>query len=391
MVVLALWLAGLCAASQFAKIGVQLPEIGAIYPEAGTAIGWLFSLISLIGVLLGLVAGILGARIGARRLLLLSLVLGSGISLIQSSLPTFPVMLGFRIFEGFSHLGIVVAAPTLIGTLTPHGWRGAAMTLWSTFFGVAFALTAWLGTPLVAAKGPAILFELHAGAMLAMAVVLYVLLPHGSDPIPDGPPLSRILSPAALVERHLAAYRSPHISAPAWGWLFYAFTFISLVTILPQVVDPADRSFVAGIMPVASIGISVTLGIVLLKIFPATVVVRIGLFVAAIAACILIVAGVSPVLCITLIGSLGIVQGSSFAAIPQLNPHPEDQALANGALAQMGNLGNIAGTPVLFAVLAAGGVSAMIFVALACFVAAFAVHSYLALLRQRRPLSAGQG
>ena len=50
---------------------------------------------------------------------------------------------------------------------------------------------------------------------------------------------------------------------------------------------------------------------------------------------------------LALAACLGIVQGASFAAIPQLNPRPEDRARAAGAVAQLGNLGTTTGTPLL--------------------------------------------
>jgi hypothetical protein len=45
----------------------------------------------------------------------------------------------------------------------------------------------------------------------------------------------------------------------------------------------------------------------------------------------------------------GIVAGGGFAAVPALNDDDTDRALANGALAQLGNIGTFAGTPVLAA------------------------------------------
>jgi hypothetical protein len=45
----------------------------------------------------------------------------------------------------------------------------------------------------------------------------------------------------------------------------------------------------------------------------------------------------------------GVVAGGGFAAVPALNAADADRALANGALAQLGNIGTFAGTPVLAA------------------------------------------
>ena len=53
--ILALYAAGLGAAGQFSKMAVILPQLGQAYPQAGTLLGFLVSLLSLVGVALGLV------------------------------------------------------------------------------------------------------------------------------------------------------------------------------------------------------------------------------------------------------------------------------------------------------------------------------------------------
>jgi len=157
-VILVLWFSGLCAAAQFAKIGLILPELQQLYPEAGSALGFLITLISLVGALLGLVAGIVVGVVGPRRILVHGLIFGSLISLIQSLDIPLIYLLVSRVFEGISHLAIVVAAPMLIAHHSSERMRSAAMTLWGTFFGVSFALTAWLGLPLVEKHGIHTLF-----------------------------------------------------------------------------------------------------------------------------------------------------------------------------------------------------------------------------------------
>jgi len=161
-IVLILWVAGLCAAAQFAKMGLVLPELQQLYPEAGAASGFLITLISLIGALFGLIAGILVGQIGPRNVLLTGMMLGCLISAIQSFELSLGILLATRIVEGASHLAIVVSAPTLIAHYSNDRMRASAMTLWGTFFGVSFALTAWLGIPLAAEHGVHALFLSHA-------------------------------------------------------------------------------------------------------------------------------------------------------------------------------------------------------------------------------------
>ncbi len=385
VLVVALWAAGLGAAAQFAKIAVVLPELGALYPGRGAALGFLLTSISLLGVVLGLFAGWLGGLVGLRRLLLAALGVGAVLSAFQALLPSFSVMMLSRVLEGLSHLGIVVTAPTLIGTLTPVAVRGMAMTLWGTFFGVAFAITAWLGVPLAHGSGIPALFLAHAAVMVLTAIVLWRLLPRDAERAMTVPALDL----ASIVARHRAAYASARIVAPALGWLFYTATFVALVTILPTRVPGDARAWVAGAMPVASIMVSMTLGIALLRVMPAVGVVCAGFATAIPAAFGLLVWPGSIWVPVALAGALGLIQGASFAAIPQLNPRPADQALANGAVAQMGNTGNLIGTPLLLGAIAFGDMGAVVALVILAYALGLASHALAARARRRETTTSG--
>ena len=383
VLILLLWMAGLGAAGQFAKIGVILPELSVVYPGHGAGIGFLLSIISLVGIVFGLIAGALLGRIGARRLLIGALFLASVISLFQSIIPTFTVIMASRILEGLSHLGIVVAAPTLIGSLTPTRYRGLTMSLWGTFFGVAFAVTAWAGIPLVQHHGPGTLFMAHGVFTGFIAIALAVMLPAQRIVISRQVASSPLFNIGNFVSRHRQVYASPHIAAPAFGWLFYAAAYISLLTVLPTLMPAEDRSQVASAMPLASILVSMTLGVILLRIMQAAHVIALGFGLAILVASLFLFLPAQPWMAITLMGTTGLVQGSSFAAIPQLNPDPVNQALANGGMAQTGNLGNLLGTPLLLSVLSLAGDESMIMVVMVLFALGLTAHLLTARARFR--------
>ena len=151
--VLALFVTGMGAAAQFGKVSVLFPAWQAAYPQAGVAAGFLVSLVSLMGVLLGLLAGMVVTRVGFRRTLIGGLVMGALLSGLQALMPPLPVMLGLRAIEGLAHLAIVVAAPTLLAEITDDRSRPLAMTLWGTYFGVAFAFYAAIGPWVIGAGG----------------------------------------------------------------------------------------------------------------------------------------------------------------------------------------------------------------------------------------------
>lgn len=376
--VLALWLAGLGCAAQFAKMAVILPALQDHYGEAGVASGFLVSLIALMGIVLGLVAGVLAIRIGLRRLLLAGLVLGAGVSFVQATMPPFSWMLVSRFVEGLSHLAIVVATPTLIAQITPARHQGAALTLWGTFFGVAFAGVALIAPVLLSAGGPGAVFVAHGVYMAVFAVLLALVLP--------APAPLAIAAPALglrqLIARHVDIYTSPTVGAPAIGWVFYTLTFVALLAVLPPFIDAGQRVLATALMPVASIVSSMTLGVFLLRFVPATTVVQIGFVTAAIFGAMFAIAGPAAWLAVTLFACLGLVQGASFAAVPQLNADPADRALANGGLAQTGNLGNTTGTPLLIAIISLTGFAGVPWFLLGCYL--IAIGANVALARRRR-------
>jgi predicted MFS family arabinose efflux permease len=372
-----LWGAGLGAAAQYAKVSVIFDQLPQLYPSAGVLVGFAVSLVGFLGIIFGVVAGVLVARIRYRRALIWALWLGAAVSAFQAMVPPFEWFLASRALEGLSHLAMVVAAPTLIAQLSAPKDRGFALTLWGTFFGVAFAVLAWGGLPLVDSFGIPALFAAHAAFMAVFACIISLTLRR----LPSEN-AQETLTIRSMLTRHAAIYRSPNMSAPAFGWLFYTFCFVSVLTVLPPFIPEAARGWVMGAMPLASIASSMTLGVYLLRRITAVHVVVIGFASSALCMIWLWIAPGAPVACIALAACLGLIQGASFAAVPQLNDIAATQAQANGAMAQMGNLGNTIGTPIMVAALAWLGYSAMpIFVGTAL-IAGLCVHLALGQLRK---------
>ncbi len=379
--VMLIWFAGLGAATQFAKIAVPFSDVGLLYPDNAAVIGWLLSIISLMGAALGAISGAITARIGPNRLLLSGLVLGGALSLLQASLPVFQLMLLSRVIEGLSHLAIVVAAPTLIAQITSGRARYNSMVLWSTFFGVAFALNAWVGPPIVDRFGLPTYFAMHGGLMLLIAALIAL-----SDLKTDmGQTEGTGWGLSAFLDVHIRTYRSPFISAPPIGWFFYTLTFVSLLAILPGRLPEGQGASIAALMPLAGIVLSWLLVPLLLTVLSCVSVVNLG-FMLGIATIIALFLGAPLTFgCIALFAVLGLVQGGSFAAVPELNGTTEAQALSYGAMAQMGNAGNLLGTPVLLAILL-GVDEAGMFVAVAAFYS-IAIIAHLLLARRRKSAS----
>ena len=340
---LVVYIAGLGAAGQFAKLAVNFLALTEVYPDQETTLGLTISVISLMGVLFGLVAGMVVNRIGPRHALIIGLFLGAATSLWQAGLPALPVMIASRVLEGASQLLIVVAAPTLIADQAGERFRPAALTLWSTFFGVAFALMALIAPSVIAFGGLSILIAGHGVWMGVAGLMCVVALPRSEPAVSESLPLKSIL------QRHATAYATPGIATPAFAWLCYTLTFVSILTSLPLVTNGQAPVWLAPLAPLLSIAVALTIGIALLSRLPALRVVLIGFAGCFGAAVCVAMFGFSAVTILVLFAAMALVQGSGFAIVPQLNADADSRALANGALAQMGNLGNLTGTPILIA------------------------------------------
>lgn len=383
LLVLLLWATGLGAAAQFAKFALFIPELERLYPHSGAWLGLLVSSTSVMGALFGLFAGALAARYPLKQLLLWGLILGAAVSFMQSVLPPLMPMLASRVLEGISHLAIVVTAPTLIALASSDRRRSAAMTLWGSFFGVSFAVTAGFGIPIVANHGVDSLFMAHGVFMTVMAALIAVLIPAGEVEHRESHDRESLFSASVFAKRHLHAWGSAHIAAPAAGWLFYTLTFVALLAILPGMMNPDLRATTAFLLPLISVLASMTLGVILLSWLSAVHLIILGLILAIGSALIFLLEPRAYVSSLALFAALGLVQGATFASIPQLNPERDTQSLANGTLAQAGNIGNLVGTPLLLSVMNTFGFNAMIAIAIACYLAAIIVHVCLGVRRRR--------
>ncbi|MBL4768075.1 MAG: MFS transporter [Rhodobacteraceae bacterium] len=372
-VIIGLWAAGLGAAAQFGKISVSFSLLADVYGTTGAALGFVVSLVGLVGIIFGVTAGLIVAQVGYRRALIAALVLGAIASTYQATLPSLAMLLASRPVEGASHLAIVVAVPTLISQLSEPRHRGLTLSLWSTFFGVAFAILVWFGLPLARAYGVSALFVAHSVYMAGIAWIVWVLLPH--DVIIPG---HKVLKLKGIAQEHMRIYRSPNISAPGLGWVCYAGAFVAILTIMPTFMEPAARSLIIGGMPLAGIASSMTLGVWLLQRIAAYRIIQIG-FIACLTFSVAVWTAPDQIWAyFGLALSMGLIQGASFAAVPQLNRDPQGQAQANGALAQMGNLGTTFGTPILAGLVGFAGINGFLIFTVVLFLVGITVHAVLA-------------
>jgi MFS family permease len=140
--VLILWLLGILAAAQFARLSVLAPQIQRTLGLTLGQVGWLISLMEVGGATLGFAAGLLLSTLSLRRALLGGLAILSTAVFAQAAASDVITVFAARAVEGVGYLLVVIAAPTAIAGVASDQVRPRALALWSTFVPVGIALGA---------------------------------------------------------------------------------------------------------------------------------------------------------------------------------------------------------------------------------------------------------
>ncbi len=325
-----LWTTGLLAAAQFAKLTLTLDTLQAIYPNAPVPLA--VSGVSIVGIIGGALAGFFVAKIGARKAVLWAVAMSTVLSLIQGIDMPFAVFMTTRVLEGFGHLLLVVALPTMMAALAKPSDKSVVMGIWGTFFGVGYALIALIVPTIEAWGGVQAIYVGHGILLAAMFPILWRILPRvmaGGAKLPN------------VVAIHRAIYSNPRYFAPGLGHGIYTAIFIALVAFLPAALG---APWLTAVLPLANLSGTFVSGFVARRIAASRL--SVGGF--AVAGILFVVLGLSGSIFVALCAmfATGLTAGANFAAVPEFNGTSEDQARANGAMAQIGNIGTFSGTPI---------------------------------------------
>ncbi|MFZ2220319.1 MAG: MFS transporter [Rhodoferax sp.] len=380
--IVCLWLCGVVAAMQFAKISLAFTAVQQWYGLSAGQMGVILSTVGLTGLVFGVTMGLYAHAIGYRRLLLTGLALGAVLAALQAlMLP--PVWLWVtRLLEGVSHLAVVVTAPTLIAAQCVARQRSVAMGLWSTFVGVAFALTGAFGPGGLSALGLDGFLGLHALAMLLMLGWAAAVVPADREAfgVRAWPRWQ------AVPRHHLQIYTRWETALPGLCFFCYTGMAVALLTFLPLQAG-ARTPWLAVVLPLMGIAGTFSAGwlahtwvtpLWLVRLaFAGVGLAGVGLWV-----CALVGWDKAPA-ALLLMYLAGLSGGAAFSLIPYLSHESLVQSRANGAVAQMGNLGATLGPPLFAALLAAWGVAGLTVPVVALALLGIAVASWGARQRAR--------
>lgn len=337
--ILLVFVIGLNAAAQVIKISLTLHPLSIEFNRSLPEISILVSLVGLISILFGLVTGNIVATFGARRVMLIALLIGAFTSLLEALLPQFLLMSILRLIEGFSHLALVVAAPAMLAHVANDRDRPIAMALWATFFGMAFAIGTVIVPKLLAWGGLQLLFASHGFFLLILTVLFAWRAPYSKK-------MSLNLK---FLSTHFTTYSTPELCTPGLGFVFYTFIYVAFLTFLPDVVSHQSWQFW---LPLLSLTATLLAG--WLARFLNVLTISLTGFSMIVAGGFAVLANFELAIWIMFIG-LGLVPAAQFAMIPVLNVSEADRAIASGAIAQMGNIGTASGTPVFAILIVWGG------------------------------------
>lgn len=173
--ILALWLVGVLAAAQLAKVSSIAPLLRARFGLSLPATGLLISLLEVGGGLFGFVAGLALNRIGCRRSLIAGMTLLTAASVFEAIATGPHLWFAARATEGIGYLLAVIAAPTAIVAIATDRDRGRALALWSCFVPVGVAVGGMLTGLVVGQFGVATILWLWAGLLGATTLAVFKL------------------------------------------------------------------------------------------------------------------------------------------------------------------------------------------------------------------------
>ncbi|WP_325101157.1 MFS transporter [Marinomonas transparens] len=383
--VIFLWVAGISAAMQFAKFSISYDAVLDHYQTGETLTGAALSVVGVVGLIFGVSAGMIASRVGYLRVLVGALVLGGALSFIQSFLPHFNVFFVTRMLEGFSQVGVVVSAPTLIAKLSAPQHRSLTMGLWGTFFGVAFALSGWLGPNILEPFGLHGLLLSHSVLITSIGVMLFFLLRNNA--VLEIVPVTS--NQGSFFSQMVVIYRNPRALLPSLVFLFYTCTLVSMLTYVPRLIKDAHiHGFMLVALPLISTGGAFLAGALAQYVMRPQRVALVAYLGVASSALILSTVIELPLLFAVVVSTMilfvGMVPGAALGMIPYLARNTSEQAQGYGLIAQLGNLGATLGPPIFATMIAAFGVPGLVTLVLC--ICGFGV--FFSLLAGRLPSSA---
>jgi MFS family permease len=142
--------AGMLASFQMGKVHIALPSIRHDLSLSLFEASWLLSALNVLSLLGAILAGALAGRLGPRRFLLWGLLVIAVAGASGAAAPNGIALLCTRLIEGIGFMMVVVAAPSLLVSITRPSDMKLAFSAWATYMPGGIALITLIA-PLVLA------------------------------------------------------------------------------------------------------------------------------------------------------------------------------------------------------------------------------------------------
>ena len=352
--------AGVCAALHVGKLAPAIPALQQSLGMSLVQAGFLLSAVQLAGMGLGMALGAAGDHLGAKRSMVLGLLVLALASAGGALAPTPAWLLLWRGVEGLGFLLVVLPGPGLLRALVAPEQLQRYLGFWSAYMPLATALALLGGPGVIALAGWRGWWWLAAALTLAMAAGLQLLLPaqRASAHVPW----------RARLRQTLAA-RGPWLAAACFA--LYAMQWLAVIGFLPLIYTQAGVSGAATAWLTASVAAinivgNLAAGRLLQRGVAAATLLRCG-YAGMALACVLaftdIAAGAAwlrylGVLAFSLVG--GLIPATLFTLALRVAPSESTLASTLGWMQQGSALGQFVGPPLLaWLALASGGWPAM--------------------------------
>jgi MFS family permease len=369
-----------------ASIGKLVPHIPWLATEFGASLGlagFLVSAVTVPGALGGWVLGGVVDRVGAKRVAIGGLVLHALASAGYAYATSYGGLAALRVVEGLGYSLLIVAATVLVVRVSAARHSGLALSVWSSFAPIGFALGQWAAAGVSGGGRLADIGHVHAALLAGAAVALALLFP--ADAPARGTP----------VERHArSALSYPPALRAAGAFGCATAVLLSAVALTPLVLAPVAGLSVAetarltalaalvGIVGRFGSGWLLDRALAPLTVFAAASVVG----TASLLVCLL--APVPLALALALFAlfqiCIGALPGVLSAMLPRVAPTPAQLGAVTGMSNQTANLGNLIGPPLVLAVFAAAGSGAAATVLVAAVALGVAAIANVAVFRVAR-------
>lgn len=219
-------LGGVAAAMHVGKLPPALPVLRDALGISLVQAGFLLSMVQIGGMTLGLVAGLAADAAGPKRTMMTGLVLAGMASVLGGFAVSPSVLLVLRAVEGLGFLLGFMPAPALMRRLVDPSRISAILGLWGAAMGFATAVALLLGPAFIAAFGWPGWWWLLGAFSLAMAAVLWRMVP------PD-PPRGGARFDWGWRVRSTLTSRGPWLVAFAFG--LYSGQWLAVIGFLPTI------------------------------------------------------------------------------------------------------------------------------------------------------------